>query len=148
MNALLHIDRTKESVDTPKVTNCLATAKSQRKLIIRYIQLVEGQDDVVGTLLSTNESLLNAISAYDRFIKPIDLDSDSLDEMDEEEARMSQRDGLRIPDSDTTSIRSRLSAFELKDNELDKVQDRQRSRLERSNRERAHPDLQDLMFLG
>lgn len=80
--------------------------------------------------------------------KPIELDSDD-DEIAEAKAQATKQ-GLSVPpghDDDTTSIRSRLSAFDLQDREVDKLQEKQRARVERANRARQiHPDLQDLAF--
>ena len=116
--------------------------------------------------------------------KPVELDSD--DEAIEEAKRLATRQGLSVPpqnyssstsrqqrdeddDDDAQSIRSRLSAFEMQDREVDKLQLQQRRRLDRhlSYRSSAaanananavnrsgsgsgagvvHPDLQDLAF--
>lgn len=98
---------------------------------------------------------------YDRMSKPAELDSD--DEAIEEAKRMAKQQGLTVPpsatphdvgardDADTQSIRSRLSAFDMQDREVDKLQSRQRRRLERHLSSRGpqggvHPDLQDLAF--
>lgn len=73
---------------------------------------------------------------------------------------MAQQQGLSVPasatprdrdDADTQSIRSRMSAFDMQDREVDKLQSRQRRRLERHLSSRGtpggvHPDLQDLAF--
>lgn len=120
--------------------------------MVRYIQLVDNdiEGDFIGTLLSTNEQVLAALALYDRMSKPIELDSD--DEHVEEARSAAKQQGLRVPepDGDTASIRSRLSAFDWQDTEVDKLQERQRSRVEKANRARAaqsvHPDLQDLAF--
>ncbi|SGZ31587.1 BQ5605_C045g12209 [Microbotryum silenes-dioicae] len=160
INALQLVNREKESVTTTaRVQECLAKAKADRKVVVRYIQLVDSdaEGDYIGALIATNEQVLVALALYDRMSKPIDLDSD-----DEEiaQAKMeSERSGLTVPssggrggadDDDTTSIRSRLSAFEMQDREVDKLQIRQRQRVQRavSNRQMPtlHPDLQDLAF--
>ncbi|SCZ97800.1 BZ3500_MvSof-1268-A1-R1_Chr7-3g09597 [Microbotryum saponariae] len=160
INALQLVNREKESVTTTaRVQECLAKAKADRKVVVRYIQLVDNdaEGDYIGALIATNEQVLAALALYDRMSKPIDLDSD-----DEEiaQAKMeSERSGLTVPssggrggadDDDTTSIRSRLSAFEMRDREVDKLQIRQRQRVQRavSNRQMPtlHPDLQDLAF--
>lgn len=82
--------------------------------------------------------------------KPVELDSD--DEHIEEVRKSATRQGLLVPepDGDTASIRSRLSAFDIRDGEIDKLQERQRSRLDqnRARTMKAHPDLQDLAFGG
>jgi len=105
--------------------------------------------------------IVNAVQMYDRMSKPAELDSD--DEAIEEAKRMAKQQGLSVPpsatphdagardDADTQSIRSRLSAFDMQDREVDKLQSRQRRRLERHLSSRGpqggvHPDLQDLAF--
>jgi hypothetical protein len=118
--------------------------------------------------------IINAVQLYDRMSKPTELDSD--EEAIEEAKAMAAAQGLNVPPSatphdrnaasppsspvpkdtdDTQSISSRLSAFEMQDREVDKIQRTQRRRLERhlSSRQQvptlgglAHPDLQDLAF--
>lgn len=153
INALQHVNREKESVTTnARVQECLEKCKTDRKIVIRYVQLVasaEGADpsgDFVGTLLATNEQALTALALYDRMSKPIELDSD--DEHIEEAKKAAIQQGLNVPqaDDDATSIRSRLSAFELQDREVDKLQERQRARVERAKRAQTHPDLLDINF--
>ncbi|GAA5854687.1 hypothetical protein JCM8547_004940 [Rhodosporidiobolus lusitaniae] len=166
--ALQRVNREKESVRTnAKVQEALEKAKNDRKPIIRYIQLVTNSEkdldgEYIGTLLATNEQIINAVQLYDRMSKPVELDSD--DEAIEEAKRLATEQGLTVPPSatphdnnnndDTQSIRSRLSAFDMQDREVDKLQRTQRRRLERHLSSRGqvptmagmHPDLQDLAF--
>ncbi|GAA6004935.1 hypothetical protein JCM10207_008456 [Rhodosporidiobolus poonsookiae] len=160
--ALQRVNREKESVTTnTRVQECLEKAKQDRKALIRYIQLITTSEkdiegEYIGTLLATNEQIINAVHLYDRMSKPVDLDSD--DEAIEEAKRMAAEQGLVVPPSatpgdndDTQSIRSRLSAFDMQDREVDKMQRTQRRRLERHLSSRGapggvHPDLQDLAF--
>ena len=155
INALQHVNREQESVTTnTRVVECLAKAKADRKLVVRYIQLVENdsQGDFIGTLLATNEQVLTALAVYDRMSKPIELDSD--DEHIAEAKKDAVRQGLTVPepdDGDVGSIRSKLSAFDVRDGEIDKIYNRQRARIDRGNsfragRQSVHPDLQDLAF--
>ncbi|KAK4057873.1 hypothetical protein OIO90_001092 [Microbotryomycetes sp. JL221] len=151
VNALQHVNREKESVTTnERVQDCLTKAKADRKAIVRYIQLVDmdQEGDYIGALIATNEQILNALQLYDRMSKPVDLDSD--DEHVEEAKRQTlAAANANNNDDDTQSIRSRLSAFDMQDREVDKLQHRQRVRVDRVNRARAagvHPDLQDLAF--
>lgn len=147
INALMHVDREKESVITnARVIECLAKAKSDRKIVIRYIQLVENDPsgEYIGILLSTNEQVLAAVALYDRMCKPIELDSD-----DDHPHSPRPLQSSRQQEDDTASIISRFSAFDVRDNELDKLQERQRGIVLRVNRARAsgvHPDLVDLAF--
>ncbi|GAA5955080.1 hypothetical protein JCM3765_003187 [Sporobolomyces pararoseus] len=171
INALQHVNREKESVTTnARVQECLEKAKVDRKQVVRYIQLVDADEsgDFIGSLIATNEQIVNAVQLYDRMSKPVELDSD--DEAIEEAKRLATQQGLSVPrgandhsrasrpdDDDTQSIRSRLSAFDMQDREVDKLQRQQRRRLDRhlSYRSTAaaqggaggvHPDLQDLAF--
>ncbi|BGP31194.1 hypothetical protein JCM10296v2_002958 [Rhodotorula toruloides] len=159
VNALQRVNREKESVqENLRVQDCLEKAKADRKALIRYIQLIDNdsEGDYIGTLIATNEQIINAVQMYDRMSKPVELDSD--DEAIEEAKRLAVQQGLTVPPSatpkdhdDTQSIRSRLSAFDMQDREMDKLQQRQRRRLERHLSSRSgvpqvHPDLQDLAF--
>ncbi|GAA5904677.1 hypothetical protein JCM6882_008344 [Rhodosporidiobolus microsporus] len=171
--ALQRVNREKESVTTnARVQECLEKAKQDRKALIRYIQLIthsekDMEGDYIGTLLATNEQIINAVHLYDRMCKPADLDSDDADsdaEAIELAKQMALEQGLQVPPSatpgdnsrtadDTQSIRSRLSAFDMQDREVDKMQRTQRRRLERHLSSRGqvgaggvHPDLQDLAF--
>lgn len=119
-----------------------------------------------------SEQIINAVQLYDRYAKPTELDSD--EEAIEEAKALAAAQGLEVPPSatphdrnaasppaspiadndDAQSISSRLSAFEMQDREVDKLQRTQRRRLERhlSSRQQVptlgnmHPDLQDLAF--
>ncbi|GAA5893253.1 Lsb5p [Sporobolomyces salmoneus] len=176
INALQHVNREKESVTTnPRVQQCLEKAKTDRKVVVRYIQLVDADEsgEFIGSLIATNEQIVNAVQLYDRMTKPVELDSD--DEAIEEAKKLATQQGLSVPRSatnnhpreeedDTQSIRSRLSAFEMQDREVDKLQLQQRRRLDRhlsyrsTNNANAqgqsstagpagvHPDLHDLAF--
>lgn len=138
-----------------RVQECLNKAKADRKLIIRYVQLIDndGEGDYVGTLLSTNDTILRAIELYDQMSKPAELDSDD-EQIQAVKADIARSAGGLKPQNtggDTESIRSRLSAFDMQDREVDKLQRRQRERvLQHSARQRSnvHPDLHDLAFGG
>jgi len=105
---------------------------------VRYIQLVENEE-LIGTLLETNERVIAALQMYDVLSKP-ETTAD-----DVEEARL-QMAAVKVNNT----------------GELDRLQEKQRAAVERSinrNREReretyaspppsagVHPDLQDLSF--
>lgn len=60
INALQHVNREQESVTTnERVQACLTKAKADRKLVVRYIQLVDmdADGDFIGTLIATNEQV-------------------------------------------------------------------------------------------
>lgn len=113
INALQHVNREQESVTTnARVVECLIKCKAERKVLIRYIQLVENDSsgEYIGALLATNEQVLTALALYDRMSKPVELDSD--DEAIEEAKRQATQQGLTVPDTgagdDAASIRSTL----------------------------------------
>jgi hypothetical protein len=47
------------------VQKYLEEAKNSRKKIIRYIQVVE-DEEYIGTLLSTNETIITSLQLYDK----------------------------------------------------------------------------------
>lgn len=61
------MNREQESVTTnARVQEALTTAKATRKLLIRYIQLAIQKEEIIGTLLDTNERIIAAIQLYDK----------------------------------------------------------------------------------
>ncbi|EGO01224.1 hypothetical protein SERLA73DRAFT_167348 [Serpula lacrymans var. lacrymans S7.3] len=66
VNAIKLVNAEKESVATnQRVQECVANVRQARKPIVRYIQLVENED-VIGTLLETNERMITAIEMYEK----------------------------------------------------------------------------------
>ena len=66
VNALQHVNREKESVTVnARVQDYLARVKTERKKIIRYIQLVK-DEEFVGSLISANDQIILALQLYDR----------------------------------------------------------------------------------
>ncbi|KAG9314184.1 hypothetical protein JVU11DRAFT_4970 [Chiua virens] len=64
------VNSDKENITTnARVRECLQNAKTARKMIVRYIQLVENEE-VIGTLIETNERVVSAIQMYDNFAAP------------------------------------------------------------------------------
>ncbi|KAF8488531.1 hypothetical protein JB92DRAFT_3101042 [Gautieria morchelliformis] len=134
VNALMLVNREQEPVEAnPRVQECLAAAKTVRKQVVRYIQLVE-DEELIGTLLETNERIIQALEMYDKHL---------------------------IPDTTDTGLEPQLSRAALTDgngslSELNKLQEKQRAavaRAQRSGSSRApsgssniHPDLHDLDF--
>lgn len=51
--------------ESPKVQDCLDKAKAARRVIIRYLQLVQ-DETLVGTLIEANEKIVEAIQLYDK----------------------------------------------------------------------------------
>ncbi|EJD03661.1 uncharacterized protein FOMMEDRAFT_82732 [Fomitiporia mediterranea MF3/22] len=143
VNALTLVNTEHESVqDNAKVQECLEMAKLARKRVVRYIQLVENEE-LIGTLLETNERVIAALQMYDKLIKPV------------------------MTEQDVEEMQQHMAAAKITDaGELSKLQDKQRAAIARQvNRDRErersgaayesppssaglHPDLQELSFGG
>ncbi|CAE6356852.1 unnamed protein product [Rhizoctonia solani] len=159
LNAVKRVNREQESVTTnADVQECLATAKAVRKQLIRYIQLAIQKEEIIGTLLDTNERIIAAIQLYDRMSKSPDHDSD-------EEIRQTLA-STAIGDKPPAGTTPRNDH----DTELEKLQLRQRARIQReisrsslrsgltagavgagagaAGAAALHPDLQDLAWGG
>lgn len=77
MNALKLVNRENERVsENTDVVNRFELCKSLRRQILRYIQHVES-DDFLGSLISVNEELVNALMTFEVLDKSVDDDSDS-----------------------------------------------------------------------
>jgi len=77
LNALKLINRETQQVSqNQEAMNRFETCKALRRQILRYIQLVES-DQLIGTLLSANDELVKALTAFEIMDKSIDDDSDS-----------------------------------------------------------------------
>jgi hypothetical protein len=153
----------------------LATAKAVRKQLIRYIQLAIQKEEIIGTLLDTNERIIAAIQLYDRvslrqnnFVLEYNVRiqmSKSPDHDSDEEIRQTLASTAigDKPPAGTTPGNDR-------DTELEKLQLRQRARIQReisrsslrsgltagavgagagaAGAAALHPDLQDLAWGG
>ncbi|KAL7417651.1 hypothetical protein BDY24DRAFT_375610 [Mrakia frigida] len=76
INAIRLVNRERESItENLRVLKYLEEAKASRKKIIRYIQMVE-DEDYIGTLLQTNETIITSLQLYDKLSKPFNEDSD------------------------------------------------------------------------
>jgi len=79
LNALKFINREKQQVSQDKeVVARFKTCKTLRRQILWFIQRVE--DEWIGSLLSANDNLVNALMTFEIMDKSIDDDSDSEDE--------------------------------------------------------------------
>ena len=77
LNGLQLINRETQRVsENPEIMNRFETCKTLRRQILRYIQLVEA-DELIGSLLSSNDELVKALTAYEIYDRSIDEDSDS-----------------------------------------------------------------------
>ncbi|KAI9666884.1 MAG: putative actin patch assembly and actin polymerization protein [Alyxoria varia] len=78
LNALKHVNREagdRVSAD-PNVMHCFQSCKALRRQILRYIQLVESEQ-WIGSLLSANDDLVDALMTFEIMDKSIEEDSDS-----------------------------------------------------------------------
>jgi len=127
-----------------RVQQCLANAKTVRKPIVRYIQIVENEE-IIGALIETNERIIAAMQMYDNISAA----------------------NPSAPADSTTPIETALAGTHITDpsgsGELTKLQLRQRAEVARArqrtydddepneydidgNGPYVHPDLQDLSF--
>ncbi|PWY99026.1 hypothetical protein BCV70DRAFT_122727 [Testicularia cyperi] len=141
VNALQHVNREKDSVtENARVQDYLVKTKVERKKIIRYIQLVK-DEEFLGGLISANDQIILALELYDRLSKPVELDSDD----EEPLANISGHGGataeeknaarIKADDAEIEMVRKRIADARLNapDSELEKLQTRQRVRIERHN---------------
>jgi len=133
VNAITLVNTENDSlVSNERVQECLVRAKQVRKVIIRYIQLVENEE-VIGTLIESNERIITALESYDKLSKP------------------------NVTEKDVEDVQQGLEAAHITGSEVQKLQEKQRAAVQRAVRERPraeddsprspiHPDLQDLSF--
>ncbi|CAL1694031.1 unnamed protein product [Somion occarium] len=150
VNAITLVNTEHDSLQAnERVQECLQNAKVARKQIVRYVQLVENED-MIGTLIDTNERIIAALDMYDTLSKP------------------------QVTEKDVQDVQEGLAAVKIHDSELGKLQEKQRAAVQRSlgragggkERDRAtyedddefmqprsassetyvHPDLQELSF--
>lgn len=68
INAITLVNPETDNITTnARVQECLSNAKLARKPIVRYVQLVENEE-VIGTLIETNERIIAALEMYDKVI--------------------------------------------------------------------------------
>ncbi|KAF8579589.1 hypothetical protein K439DRAFT_1620421 [Ramaria rubella] len=115
------------------VQECLVAAKTIRKQVVCYIQLVKDKE-LIGMLLETNKQIIQVLGMYDKYL---------------------------IPDTTNMGIESQLSHTTLTDenaslSELNKLQEKQHDAVARAHCSASshsatgntgvHPDLHDLDF--
>ncbi|KAG9077074.1 putative actin patch assembly and actin polymerization protein, partial [Ceratobasidium sp. 370] len=117
VNAIKRVNREQESITTnPQVQECLTTAKTVRKQLIKYIQLAIQKEEIIGTLLDTNERIIAAIQLYDKQSKSPDQDSD---------------DEIRDKLASTAIGEPPKPSHDDRETELEKLQSKQRARVQR-----------------
>ena len=68
VNAIILVNaQTDNLLTNERVQECLDNAKLCRKSIVRYIQLVENEE-LIGTLIDTNERIIAALEMYDKVL--------------------------------------------------------------------------------
>jgi LAS seventeen-binding protein 5 len=76
-NALKRLNReTQNPEDEPQIQQLYRQCRTLRKNILTYIQRTESEE-WIGTLINANEELVQALSHYERALKPVEQDSDS-----------------------------------------------------------------------
>ncbi|KAK1228509.1 hypothetical protein PQX77_008449 [Marasmius sp. AFHP31] len=137
VNAITLVNTEKESLEAnERVQTCLEAAKQARKIIVRYVQLVENEE-VIGVLIETNDRVITALEMYDQVLTAARKgDTDKAEAISE---------GLA-----TTHISS--------EGQLARLQDKQRAEVEKAKQRATatststagnshlHPDLEDLNF--
>ncbi|KAJ3523810.1 hypothetical protein NM688_g8663 [Phlebia brevispora] len=79
VNAITLVNTEHDSLQAnERVQECLEKAKISRKQIVRYVQLVENED-MIGTLIDTNDRIIAALETYDTLTKPTVSEQDVAD---------------------------------------------------------------------
>ncbi|KAH0838139.1 hypothetical protein J3R83DRAFT_6390 [Lanmaoa asiatica] len=132
VNAIMLVNSDKESITAnARVQECLQNAKTARKTIVRYIQLVENEE-VIGTLIETNERVVSALEMYDDLSAPRNTQDPTggiqatMNEMNITADGSERARQPRVPSSDGEDTRDET----------------------RNASGYVHPDLQDLSFGG
>jgi len=133
-NAITLVNTENDSLLTnERVQECLVKAKQSRKIIVRYIQSVE-DEEIIGTLIDTNDRIITALESYNKLSKP------------------------NVSEQDVEEVRQGLEAADIAGSEVQKLQDKQRAAVQRAVRRHSrtendasgsasvHPDLHDLSF--
>ncbi|CED84325.1 Cytosolic sorting protein GGA2/TOM1 [Phaffia rhodozyma] len=129
INAIRLVNRETESItENSRVQKYLEESKLLRRKVIRYIQLVE-DEEYIGTLLSTNESIITALQLYDKMSKPASQDSDDSSPPTPNPANRGESGG------DEDGLTARMAAQKLqneqREGELMKLQTKQRMAIQR-----------------
>ncbi|KAI0077440.1 hypothetical protein K474DRAFT_1661700, partial [Panus rudis PR-1116 ss-1] len=108
INAITLVNTEHDSLQTnARVQECLAQVRLARKPIVRYVQLVENED-MIGTLIDTNDRIIAALDTYDTLSKPT------------------------VTEQDIKDVQEGLAAAKIHDSELGKLQEKQRAAVQRS----------------
>ncbi|TFK36922.1 hypothetical protein BDQ12DRAFT_653761 [Crucibulum laeve] len=138
VNAITLVNPEIDSLQTnERVQECLVKAKQARKVVVRYIQLVENEE-LIGTLIETNERIMSALEMYDKLSTPDAASS-----------------GADVSEAITAGLAA--AHISMPEGEVARLQEKQRAAVERIRQVRGkdrgeepdahvHPDLQDLNF--
>ncbi|KAH9950900.1 seryl-tRNA synthetase [Amylocystis lapponica] len=137
VNAITLVNTEHDSLQSnERVQECLANAKQVRRQIVRYIQLVENED-MIGTLIETNDRIIAAIESYDTLSKP---------QVTEQDVQHVQ-EGLAAAKSMTRSSRAAVQrSIGRAGSTSMTAQLRGKERDTGDYGKSVHPDLQDLSF--
>ncbi|KAH9982882.1 hypothetical protein BGW80DRAFT_1555903 [Lactifluus volemus] len=133
MNAITLVNTENDSLlSNERVQEWLFKAKQARKSIVRYIQLVE-DEEIIGTLIETNDRIIAVLESYDKLSKP------------------------NVTEKDIEEVQQGLEAAHISGSEVHRLQEKQRAAVQRAVRQRSrleddtpgsqiHIDLHDLSF--
>ena len=113
MNALKLIDRENKRVSEDSETlKRFDTCKQLRRQILRYIQLIES-DQWLGSLISANDSLVEALMAFEILDKSVEDDSDSEGVESEDEGQKAPPKPVRPVQSPPEDVSKQLAGLRL-----------------------------------
>ncbi|KAG5644603.1 hypothetical protein DXG03_008081 [Asterophora parasitica] len=139
VNAITLVNPETDSLQTnDRVQECLTKAKQIRKTVIRYIQFVENED-LIGTLIETNERVMAAIEMYEQLTVTPNAES-------EKDVTSAVTAGLAaahldMPSDQVDVFQERQRAVRVK--QAGGVQGHDRD-IYQEHEAHLHPDLQDL----
>lgn len=141
VNALQHVNREKESVvDNERVQTYLGRVKTERKKVVRYIQLVK-DEEYLGGLISANDQIILSLELYDKLSKTADVDSDDDEPLANikggKSAAERAHDRAEAEEAEIALVQKRLAAAHLGESELEALQGNQRYRIQRHNSHRS-----------
>ncbi|PPR00039.1 hypothetical protein CVT24_009048 [Panaeolus cyanescens] len=119
VNAITLVNLKTDTLETnERVQDCLNKAKQARKPVVRYIQLVENEE-LIGTLIETNDRIMTALEMYDKLCIAIPPDETN----------------------DTVAVTSAMAATSISPVPKGKTKD-----TAETSPLHLHPDLEDLNF--
>ncbi|KAF8641028.1 hypothetical protein AX17_000673 [Amanita inopinata Kibby_2008] len=127
VNAIMLVNPENDSLlKNERVQECLSRAKQTKKSLVRYIQLVE-DEDLIGTLIETNDRIIAALEMYDKLLNP----------------------GAENANDDMAAVTRGLAAAQISmaEDDVSRFQEEQHAAIERERQNTdIYSDLQDLNF--